>query len=115
MSWIHVDSSAQTRSWGGTDFESYRPNGGIGHREWFETDTGAGYCLVAEGAGQTGGQYYLLFKANGSDKAVDVTQLLWPVETLKYPQDADSTLYSEVRAPIVAFVNELLGARPFKD
>ncbi|AXR73944.1 hypothetical protein DCC27_006110 [Auritidibacter sp. NML130574] len=60
----------QGRRWSGTNFESYRSNGGISHREWAETGNGAGYCLVAEGAWQTGRQYRLLFKPAGSDEAV---------------------------------------------
>lgn len=108
MTWIRTGSSDLTGRWGSADTENFARHGGIGHIEWFNIDTGAGYLLATDGEWRTGGKFHLLFKSAGTQGAVDVSILLWPAEQTTFPIDPSE--WSTIKSDLVKCVDQLLGA-----
>ncbi|MCG8656762.1 hypothetical protein [Yimella sp. NH-Cas1] len=109
MTWIRTGTSKTTDRWNPQDTERFRPHGGIGHIEWFNLDTGAGYLLATDGEWRTGGAFHLLWKASSATEAVDVSSLLWPIaRNTAFP--ADPNAWSAVKTRVSDYVDRLLDA-----
>ncbi|GAA1769225.1 hypothetical protein [Nostocoides vanveenii] len=109
MTWIRTCTSKLTAKWSPQDTERFRSHGGIGHIEWFNLDTGAGYLLATDGEWRTGGAFHLLWKTPGSANAIDVSSLLWPVSK-DTTFSADPNDWSAVQARLSHYIDRLLGA-----
>lgn len=109
MTWIDLGAGVNVRArWHIDGFDQYAPNEGIGHNEWFNVHSGAGYLLAVNGNRRTGGWYRLFWKAPGSKDAEDMTSLLsgWSTEFT----DEHSLHWTVVKEPLCRRVNALLEA-----
>lgn len=109
MAWIYTDSERLTGRWTTDDFAGYELTVTISCIEWFNTDTGATYCLVSDGLWETGGRFRLLFKAPRSEQAIDATVLLGPI-WLYYEPATTARNYRKVRERVVNFMGNMLPA-----
>lgn len=112
MTWVYTDSELLTDRWSAVDFNGYALTAKISRVEWFNVDTGATYCLVSDGEWATGGRFHLLFKAPGSETAINVSRLLGPV-TVDYEPETSifpAGNYRKVRDGVVEFMGKMLPA-----
>lgn len=113
MTWIQTDTAELTTRWTPQDTKAFADSGGIGHREWFNVDTGAAYLLASNGEWRTGGTFHLLWKSPTATEATDVTALLWPAKRRRY--SADPQEWTEVQGELIDLIDTLLEAQSLSD